>query len=671
MTQHLEHLALVPTTAPTQATRPPGAPAATRNIGLLSAHIRFAWVVLGCLAASRLLLMLWLNSRVASLSDVWSVLIGGLRMDIIALCYVLAPAVILAVVLGGPTRVGRLVSWLLRAYLIVMFVAFLHMEIVTPAFIQEYDTRPNRLFVEYLVHPRAVGSMLLRGYRMELLLAASLTGLAALVAWRLFTRDQFRARPTGLVRRLALLLVAAPVLVLGARSSLQHRPANPSSVAFSEDHLMNGLCLNSLYSLAYAISQMRDEADASETYGNMPREAIIEEVRHSMITATPGSFSSDLLPTLHHQQATTAAGKPLNLVIILEESLGAQFVGALGGKPVTQFLDTLADQGWWFDQMYATGTRSARGIEAVVSGFLPTPARSTVKLGLSQHGFFTLAEYLGQRSYRTQFIYGGESHFDNMKGFFLGNGFREIVDQDDFEDPVFTGSWGASDEDILGMAHETLMAAGDQPIFSLVFSVSNHSPWEYPPGRFELYGDEPSATRNNSVRYADYALGSFFEQARESPYWENTVFVVVADHDSRVHGASLVPIEHFHIPAVIIGPGIAPRRDPRVVSQIDLGPTLLSLLGVSGQHPMVGHDLTRLPTEDPGRAIMQYGSNQAYLEGRHAVVLRPHLPASHYTWDGSVLTPRVPDADLARRALAHALLPSMLYRDRSYSLGSD
>ncbi|WP_431159405.1 sulfatase-like hydrolase/transferase, partial [Winogradskyella poriferorum] len=87
-------------------------------------------------------------------------------------------------------------------------------------------------------------------------------------------------------------------------------------------------------------------------------------------------------------------GKPKNIVIILQESLGARFVGSLGGLPLTPNLDALADEGWYFESLYATGTRSVRGIEAVTTGFTPTPARSVVKLGKSQSGFFSLAELL-------------------------------------------------------------------------------------------------------------------------------------------------------------------------------------------------------------------------------------------------------------------------------------
>ena len=229
--------------------------------------------------------------------------------------------------------------------------------------------------------------------------------------------------------------------------------------------------------------------------------------------------------------------KPYNVVIILEERLGAEFVGKLGGLPLTPNLDKLSKEGLWFDNLYATGTRSVRGIEAVTTGFLPTPARSVVKLGKSQRGFFSLASFLSERGYHNQFIYGGESTFDNMKGFFLGNGFQQIVDQKDIKEPAFTGSWGASDGDLFDKAHKLFSHQTDKPFFSLIFSSSNHSPFEFPDNAVELY-EQPKNTVNNAVKYADHALGRFFEKARQSNYWNNTIFLVVADHNSRVYGNS-------------------------------------------------------------------------------------------------------------------------------------
>ncbi|MDO9735186.1 sulfatase-like hydrolase/transferase, partial [Glaesserella parasuis] len=151
--------------------------------------------------------------------------------------------------------------------------------------------------------------------------------------------------------------------------------------------------------------------------------------------------------------------------------------------------------------------RSVRGIEAVTAGFTPTPARATVKLTKSQNGFFTIAELLRRQGYSTSFIYGGEKHFDNMASYFYGNGFETIIDEKDYKNPKFVSTWGMSDEDLFDKAHEifTELAKGDKPFFSLVFTSSNHDPFEFPDGKIEWF-DKEKQTRNNAAKYADYAL---------------------------------------------------------------------------------------------------------------------------------------------------------------------
>ena len=365
---------------------------------------------------------------------------------------------------------------------------------------------------------------------------------------------------------------------------------------------------------------MKNEKSASAVYGGM------DDARmQGLVLAQaglPDPPANPDFPSLHHQPATRKTARPLNLVIILEESLGAQYCAGLGGANLTPELDALAREAWAFTRCYATGTRSVRGLEAVVTEEkLSAHARASRcwKLPRSQRRSSQLADLLGRHGYHSRFIYGGESLFDNMKGFFLGNGFKEIVDRADFVDPAFVGTWGASDEDMFAQLDRLLREDGDRPTFTLAFSVSNHSPWEYPAGRIQTEGNP--ATVENTVRYADWALGRYFERAKAAPYWENTVFLVAADHDSRVFGASLVPVRHFHIPAVILGAGVEARRDDRLMSQIDLPPTLLSLIGVDTEHPMIGHDLTR---STPGRAIMQYDNTYGYLKENDAAGAGDH-----------------------------------------------
>ncbi|MBI1906605.1 MAG: LTA synthase family protein [Rhodocyclales bacterium] len=629
------------------------------------------------LSASRVGLMLWQAERVAA-TGLWStMLVQGVRVDIIQLGLLALPPILLAPLLSA-SRAWPLWRRLSYYWVIFAVMLLLFMEVATPAFIAEYDMRPNRLFVEYLKYPREVISMLWGGFRTHLLLGFGLSALAAWLMARLMRPWLAQPRRWSALRVLLTWPLVVLVVAFAVRSSTDHRPANPALFALSTDTMVNSLILNSTWSVVHAIYNLKHEANSSEIYGKMETAEMLDVVRDTRL-AEPGApqlTASDDIPTLSRLVPSRKRERPLNLVIVLEESLGATFVQSLGGVPVTPELEKLKEHGWWFEQLYATGTRSVRGIEAVVTGFPPTPAQSVVKLSLSQQNFFSLAELLSRKGYETGFIYGGESHFDNMRGFFKGNGFQYIVDQNDFENPVFTGSWGVSDEDLLNRAHQDISAhhAAGQPFFTLVFSSSNHAPFEFPDGRIELH-DTDKATDNNAVKYADHALGRFFDKARQSAYWKDTLFLIVADHDIRVRGDSLVPVERFHIPGLILGADIEPRRIRSVASQTDLPTTVLSLMGIAAEHPMPGRDLSRVPDDAPGRAMMQFEQHYAWMEGQEVVILRPEKAPvlAHYdpaTKRLGAATAIAESAPMARRALAHVLLPAWLYREQRYRLPS-
>ncbi|HHQ4780142.1 TPA: LTA synthase family protein [Aeromonas veronii] len=632
----------------------------------------FCVFALFSLSFSRLALGLWQLERVDAVAGWQEMLLQGIRVDFATLCWVWGVPAMLTLLLAGPHTIGRGWMQLMRVWLTVGLWLMLFLEISTPSFITEYGVRPNRLYVEYLIYPKEVFAMLWAGRKAELLLAVLFSGAVLAGGWWLSGRlVRGLSFPRWYLRPAFALLILA-IGFLGARSSLGHRALNPAMVAFAEDPLVNALTVNSAYSLFFAIKQMGAEEDASRFYGKMTEQKVLEVMRRE--SGRPASdFNSDLLPSQTFNEASFK-GKPKNLVILLQESLGAQFVGSLGGLPLTPNIDALSQQGWAFEQLYATGTRSVRGIEAVLTGFTPTPAQAVVKLGKSQTNFFTIADLLKQRGYDTSFIYGGESHFDNMRSFFLGNGFTTIIEQKDFDNPVFKGSWGASDEDLMAKADDTFNALHKEgkPFFSLVFSSSNHDPFEFPDNRIELF-EQPKQTRNNAAKYADYAIGEFFKKAKQSEYWKDTLFLVIADHDSRVGGASLVPIPRFHIPGVIVGDGIAPKKDPRIVSQIDMAPTLLSLMGISADYPMLGKDLTRMPADWPGRAIMQYDKNFALMRGKDMVILQPERAAEGYIYDDASekLTPAAQPDILKEDALGLALWGSMAYQKSLYQTAKD
>ncbi|MGE0582273.1 MAG: LTA synthase family protein [Steroidobacteraceae bacterium] len=645
------------------------------RLGPYAPLVGFLLLGVATLGASRAGLMAWQWPRVDATGSWGRMLLQGLRNDLMTLALVAAPVILLLPLFA---LAGRVSAWLrlCRAWLAIGLVAILFLEFATPQFLLEYDGRPNRLFVEYLAYPREVFAMLWEGYR-TLLLAAAL-GVAA-VGWAVVRHFRsYTPQPAGWSRTRVLLAwpLAALVAFAMIRSSFGHRPANLASFAFSDDAMVNSLVPNSAYTVLSAARGLANERLTSAIYGRMPLAEMTRRVRAGM-GVPAADFLSPERPTLHRQRASVRRDRPLNLVIVLEESLGAGFVGRLGGRGVTPNLDRLADQGIWFNRLYATGTRSVRGIEAVVAGFPPTPALSTVKLQKSQRNFATLASVLRGAGFTSEFVYGGASHFDNMRGFFLGNGFNAVVDRKDFRAPVFVGSWGVSDEDLFEKAQrriEALHAAGG-PFFMLVFSSTNHTPFEFPDGRIELV-DAEKQTVNNAVKYADHALGQFVERARGSDYWADTLLLVVADHDTRVYGDELVPVDKFHIPGVILGADIEPREIDSIASQVDLAPTLLSLMGVDGEHPFPGRDLTRTlaefgnPAPRPApRAMMQFDRNYAWLQGDEVVVLLPDGEARQFDYDRHTheLAPApATDPELARDALANVLMPAWLYDEQRY-----
>lgn len=625
-------------------------------------------VFLLVLSLSRLVLIAVHWERVGPTGGFGFILLQGVRFDLILLGMLLGPVFLFKPWFHSNAKLRFLGAWLTPLYVgIVVSMAFL-IEASTLSFIDQYDSRPNYLFVEYLAYPREVFAMLSGAYLKQLVGIVVVTLLLLWVVVRWLRKDPANGSPIplwfcALATPLTLIIVFAMI-----RSTLDHRPVNPSVAVFSQDAMVNQLPLNSPYSLFYAIYENRRDSDKkSVRYGEMADAVVIRTI-NQQASINDSDLSNPEIPSLHHQQASRQFDKPLNLVIILEESLGAEFVGSLGGKNLTPEIDALSKQGIWLEQLYATGTRSVRGIEAVISGFVPTPRRSVVKLAETQKNFFTVASLLQKHDYQTSFIYGGAAHFDNMKRFFLNNGFETIIEEKDYENPVYHASWGVSDEDLFTRANQLFEQSTDQPFFSLVFTSSNHEPFDIPDNRVPVESGEDGA-RDTAIRYADYSLGRFFDMARQSNYWENTVFLVIADHNSRVYGDQLVPINRFHIPGMILGGSIQSQTISGITSQIDMLPTLLSLIGLDSTHPGIGRDLTSPEFSDgAGRAMMQFNALQAYMENNTVVVLQPQLPAQTFHLDENAKLTLMTegDADMERKALAYSLWGPLMIKMKTY-----
>jgi phosphoglycerol transferase MdoB-like AlkP superfamily enzyme len=486
-------------------------------------------------------------------------------MDMIIICYWLFLPSLFFLLLPK--------SWIesIKYFWIFYFILFLDiaffMEASTAPFIKEYDLRPDAIFIRYLKHFKEVSGTVWSTNKWELILT-----IIALIFVTRFIGHSFKIlinnyRPIKWYYRLIILPLVGGLLFLGARSSFAPRPANMSTAYFSEKvRLADELTLNSTYTVVLAATKLSNEKDPSAFYRSMSKNEVFMLIKKESGIPDSTLVTSEI-PFLHTQNSIIQRQRPLNVVILLEESLGAEYIGALGGLPITPHFDELTKEGMLLTNLYSTGTRTVRGIEAVVPGFLPTPGNSIVNLGLSRNGFFTAGQLFKKDGYTTEFIYGGQSNFDEMRTFFLGNGFTNVYDEPTFSNPAFRGVWGVSDEDLMRKADEIFLSHGDKPFFSVILSTSNHSPFEFPDGRINLY-EQPKQTVHNAMKYAHYAIGLFFELAKKSDYFKNTLFLVVADHSTRVFGDDFIPVHKFHIPGLLIGPDVPVQTFNKVASQI-------------------------------------------------------------------------------------------------------
>ena len=624
-----------------------------------------AWLaisILAFLSLSRTGLVIWQWDRVMNSGDLAHLFFSGLRMDIVLVAQIMLLPIFALILLPTPLLRARLFTGLIGLWCVVWSYIVVFMELVTPAYMEFFETRPGRIFFEYLDHPQEVSSLIYGAYLTTAVISLCLPVITTLLILKKLRFDGGRFE-FSVSFRLVVLIPVFLMLSLGARSTLGHRPVNPSTFAKSKDQLVNELFLNSTYSLLYAVYSLRHEDGGDSGLPEMEQREVVRS--YQRISTVPMDNYLNPQSTHHQFGDSSKPGSLKNIVIIVEESLGARFVGSLGGVPLTPNLDAWSNKGLWLTNLYATGIRSARGLEAIVSGFPPSSSRSVLKLGKSQGNFYTIAHTLSEAGYRNYFVYGGEGHFDNMKGFFLSNGFDTAIDINDYDEFEFKGTWGVSDEDLFNRAH-SIMLEEQPPFFTLIFTSSFHSPYEFPDGKIELV-DEEKNTKHNGVKYADYALGQYLEKASQSKYWKDSIFLIVADHDERPRGRSLVPIESYHIPGLIIADGLTPRHFDKVASHIDLLPTLLFLANVSGTAPFVGHNLLSIPPDHHGRAIMQFGKNHAYMEGENVVIHQPDRAAEQYLYTNKTLIPTTLQQDLARKALIWASLPGVLYREKLYT----
>jgi len=582
----------------------------------------------------------------------------GLRMDTITASVLLViPALVLTLT---PKIFSKVSDIFLRVYFLITVSMVLYVENATFPFFAQYDVRPNYLFVEYLEYPREVVSMIAADYPVELAVAFTMMFGAGYLLMRKM-KDMFP--PVFWVKvskRAVLLLPVLIVLFIGIRSSFGHRPANISDAMYSSNRVVNEITKNSLYSIGYTVYSNNAHGEkAIKKYGQMEIDEAMSRVENilNIKSDAPGR------PFYRMNKSHFKSDDTKNLVILIEESFGYQFVN----DETAPNMNRLKNEGIWFDDLFSNGTRSIRGLAGMTSGIFSIPGKGVLKRNKSQNGFFTASSLLKPYGYRSLFFYGGESRFDNMKGWFSGNGFDEIIDQDSIENPSFVNSWGVSDEDLLDTANKrfSVLHNKGQKFVSIIFSTSNHTPFDVPLERIDPVRGVSEKSVENAVKYADYAIGRFIGNARKEAYYSDTVFVIVADHNVRVYGDDMVPVNMFHIPGLILGGSISPVVINTLSTQPDLLATAFDLTGIDLYHPVMGKSVFDDSKQEV--SLMQFNDFYALRAGDEVAVVRPGKEPLSFKYRDEHLYPAQINEELRKDTLAFIVVLNYLYDKKRYN----
>lgn len=555
----------------------------------------------------------------------------GISQDMIYASYLAIPSVLYLALVPQrlfESRFHRFASWLFFACL-WWFVFF--QAVAEWIFWDEFGVRFNFIAVDYLVYTTEVIENILQSYPIGEMLAS--IAACAVLANTLYCRSRwYRAWQNstsvpGSRLRVAASLLAVPVIATGIYSQ--------SDLPRFDNRYVQEIAKNGQYSFFAAFRN--NDLPYRDFYDTESNREVISRVQQLVNKGGESFISSGRSPV---RRTITSHNVPIrpNVIQITVESLSADFLGYFGNtRGLTPRLDSLASESLVFTNFMATGTRTVRGMEALTLSVPPTPGRSIVKRPDNANRF-TIGSVFRDRGYKTSFIYGGRGYFDNMNAFFGGNGF-EIHDQaSEPDDNVeFTNAWGVSDEDLYRWVIEQAdkSAAAGEPFYHFVMTTSNHRPYTFPEGRIDM----PSHSgREAAVKYTDYAIGHFLDEARSKPWFNSTIFVIVGDHCASSAGKTDVPVNNYHIPLLVYAPGIvAPQTVATLSSQIDYAPTLFELMGWSYVSEFYGKDILAMQP-DEGRALIGTYQSLGLFRDNKLTLLKPLNVIETFEYDPATKT---------------------------------
>lgn len=509
----------------------------------------------------------------------------------IVLIFIGIKTALFALLLFFPKHRDKIRFWLF-AFVIFLYVLLILQNGLSEYFFwNEFGVKYNFIAVNYLIYTNEVIGNIMESYPVVPIFSALflVTGIITyfiLKSAKNYIKDIPSFNEKIKISAVYIGLLIASLFIIPTLAKTEN----------SKNVFVNELQSNGLYKFYLAFQN--NKLDYFKFYKTLPNDKAFAILKQQFPTITAKNtvrlISSDSIEKNH------------NVVLITIESYSAEFMKMYGNEQnITPFLDSLSQKSLQFTNLYAAGNRTVRGLEAVTLCLPPTAGESVVKREDNKNKFST-GSIFNKKGYNVKFMYGGDAFFDNMRDFYSGNGYQ-IIDKSSFspEEITFSNVWGVCDEDMYNKAIKVMNAEAkeNKPFFNHIMTVSNHRPFTYPNNKIDIPGDIKS--RDGGVKYTDYALKKFFAMASKQPWFNNTIFVIVADHCASSAGKTQLPLDKYRIPAFIYSPIIKPEKCTKLMSQIDLMPTLFGLLHFDYESKFFGQDVLK-PDYKPRAFIATY-----------------------------------------------------------------
>ena len=495
------------------------------------------------------------------IADWWQMACNGLYLDIPMTGYLTALPLLTLVVTAWLKRSIALRRIATPYYIIIAAVTGI-IFIADMALYPFWTFKLDALALSYLESPQGAFASVSAGFIALRLLFISV--VVAATACILIVITPLHLQPLRTQRQRVLFtagfVVFLPFYVISIRGGVGESTANIGKVYFSDDTFLNHSAVNPTFSLIYSLDKTKNYADEFNYFSEEERKEIISEVRGEKGEKGEKDEKGDLSP---------------NILLILMESFGGQFVEAVSGRTeIAPNYNRLSREGIVFTHCYSNSFRTDRGTVSTLSGYPSFPTLSVMKIPAKSRTLPCLASTLNSHGYTSSFLYGGDINFTNMQSYLRTGGYQTIVSDVDFTAAEKKDNpWGVNDDVTFNHLYDMIMKQKSQPWHICFLTLSSHEPWTVPYKR--LKEEIP-----NAFAFTDHCLGEFVERIRKTPLWKDLLIVCIPDHGFQ-YPQGISHEEHHRNSMLWIGGAVKEHKVINtLMNQSDMAATLLGALGI-------------------------------------------------------------------------------------------